>query len=177
MVAMPERTLVLNATYEPISVVPSRRALILLLMDKGEAVVVSEAVVRSEKLEISVPSVLRLRTYVRVPYRRRAALSRRAVLARDDYRCQYCDSRAEGIDHIVPRSRKGTHTWENVVAACRPCNARKGDRLLEESGLRLSRYPTAPPAMSAAALQLRRIPEPWAPYLLPAVAVAVAAAG
>jgi 5-methylcytosine-specific restriction endonuclease McrA len=172
MAVLSEPALVLNATYEPISVVSARRALILLLLEKAEAVEASTAVVHSETLELHVPSVVRLRSFVRVPYRRRAALSRRAVLARDGWACQYCGERADGIDHVVPKSRNGGHTWENVVAACRSCNARKGDRLLNETPFRLSRRPTAPPAMSAAALQLRRVPETWTPYLLPHMAAA-----
>ena len=67
---------------------------------------------------------------MRVPYRNRVPLSRRAVFARDGHRCQYCNRAAENIDHVVPRSRGGPHTWDNVVASCRACNARKEDRLL-----------------------------------------------
>ena len=72
----------------------------------------------SERLTVPVPSVIRLRHFVRVPYQRRAPLSRRAVFLRDGGRCQYCGKKAESIDHVVPRSRGGPHTWENVVAAC-----------------------------------------------------------
>ena len=115
------RALVLNATYEPLSVVPSRRALVLVLMEKADLVHGSESVAHSEHLTVTVPSVVRLRYFVSVPYRRRAALSRSGVFARDGHRCQYCGNRADSIDHVVPRSRGGVHDWENVVAACRRC--------------------------------------------------------
>ena len=88
------------------------------------------------------PSVVRLAYYVKVPYQARIALNRRAVFARDGHRCQYCGASAENIDHVIPRSRGGPHAWDNVVAACRPCNSRKRDRLLEESGMKLRRKPT-----------------------------------
>ena len=85
--------------------------------------------------------MIRLVHFVRVPFRTRVPLSRRAVFARDGHRCQYCSRSAENIDHVVPRSRGGTHTWDNVVASCRSCNARKEDRLPREAGLRLRRAP------------------------------------
>ena len=93
-----------------------------------------------------MPSVIRLVHFVRVPYRTRVPLSRRAVFARDGHRCQYCDRAAENIDHVVPRSRGGPHSWDNVVASCRSCNARKEDRLPAEAGLKLRHPPRAPHA-------------------------------
>ncbi|MGH9063317.1 MAG: HNH endonuclease [Acidimicrobiales bacterium] len=138
------RSLVLNATYEALAVVPSRRALLLLLSEKAELVHATERLFRSERAAFPEPSVVRLSYYVRVPYQRRVALNRRAVFARDGHRCQYCGATAENIDHVIPRSRGGTHTWDNVVAACRPCNTRKEDRLLTETGLTLRRLPFQP---------------------------------
>src|SRR5919206_1977938 len=138
------RALVLNASYEPLCVVASRRAVVLVLGDKAETVAETGLVLHSEHLAVSVPSVVRLRTFVSVPFRRRVAVSRRAVMARDGGLCQYCGSRADSIDHVIPRSKGGTHTWDNVVAACRPCNARKEDRYLHETSLTLVRQPTAP---------------------------------
>ncbi|MEM9607029.1 MAG: HNH endonuclease [Actinomycetota bacterium] len=161
------RSLVLNATFEPISVVSWRRAIVLVVAGRAECVETDGAAVRSERLTVEVPSVVRLTRYVRVPHRRHAPLSRRAVLVRDRWTCQYCGARADGIDHVQPRSRDGAHAWDNVVAACRSCNARKGDRLLSETRFRLRTRPTAPPAMSAAALALRSVPSTWASYLPP----------
>lgn len=159
------RALVLNASYEPLCVVGSRRALVLVLDDKAEVIADTGGVYRSARLVFPEPSVVRLLTFVKVPYRTRVALNRRSVFLRDDHACQYCDGPAESIDHVVPRSRGGTHTWDNVVAACRPCNARKEDRLLGETHMHLRRSPQVPAGRvwMLAALGANR-PE-WAPYL------------
>ncbi len=138
------RSLVLNATYEPICVVSSRRALVLVLERRAELVHGTGAEFHSVRARYPEPSVVRLKHYVRVPRQTRVAITRRSVFARDGHRCQYCGGQAENIDHVVPRSRGGTHTWDNVVAACRRCNAAKEDRLLEESGFMLRRRPHAP---------------------------------
>jgi 5-methylcytosine-specific restriction endonuclease McrA len=167
--ATSRRALVLNATFEPISVVSWRRAIVLVVGDRAEAVATDGGSVRSERLVVEVPSVVRLRRFVRIPHHRHAPLSRRAVLVRDRWTCQYCGARADGVDHVRPRSRDGEHRWENVVAACRGCNARKGDRLLSETSFRLRCRPAAPPVMSAAALALRTVPPSWRPYLPPDV--------
>jgi len=160
-----ERALVLNASYEPLSVVSSRRALCLVLADKAEVIEVSGVPVRSANRSMPRPSVIRLRYMVKVPFLRAAALSRRAVFARDDHRCQYCGGRADSIDHVMPRSRGGQHTWENVVAACRPCNLGKRDRTPEEAGLRLARPCRAPKATAWVVIAVTSVPDAWRPYL------------
>jgi 5-methylcytosine-specific restriction endonuclease McrA len=159
------RALVLNATYEPLAIVPARRATVLVLADKAEVVRETEAAFHSQHLTIAVPSVVRLRRFVRVPYHRRLAVSRRAVMARDDGACQYCGRFADSIDHVVPRSRGGTHVWENVVAACRPCNLRKRDRLVHEAGMRLHRQPRAPLGTAWLFLAAGSVPGDWLPFL------------
>ena len=159
------RALVLNASYEPLCVVPVRRAVVLVLDEKADVLHDTGAVIRSERMRVPVPSVIRLRYFVRVPFRRRASLNRRAVFARDGSRCQYCAEPAESIDHVVPRSRGGQHVWENVVAACRPCNARKRDRLLSESGMVLRRRPTAPRELTWITVAVGTVPTHWEPYL------------
>ena len=164
------RALVLNTTYEPLCVVSARRAVVLLLTQKADLVADSGRRMHSERLSIEVPSVIKLRTFVRVPYRRRAALNRRAVFARDGSRCQYCAAPAESIDHVVPRSKGGEHVWENVVAACRPCNTRKRDRLLAETTMVLRRRPAVPRELSWITVAVGRVPDDWAPYLQPALA-------
>lgn len=159
------RALVLNATYEPLGVVSSRRAVVLLLSQKADLVHASGDQLRSERLSIDVPSVIRLRQFVRVPYQRRAALSRRGVFLRDHGVCQYCGRKAESIDHVIPRSRGGGHVWENVVAACRPCNAKKRDRMLEDSGMRLRKRPEAPRHLSWVLVAFGEVPSVWHQYL------------
>jgi 5-methylcytosine-specific restriction endonuclease McrA len=140
------RALLLNASFEPLCVVSVRRAVVLVLKEKAEVVERTDRELHAERVSVPVPSVLRLVRFVHVPYRSQVPLSRKAVFVRDGHRCQYCDARAENIDHVVPRSRGGEHTWDNVVAACRSCNARKEDRLLTETGLRLRRRPRTPHA-------------------------------
>jgi 5-methylcytosine-specific restriction endonuclease McrA len=140
----PGKALVLNASSEPLCVVEARRAVVLVLAEKADVVSANGHTFRSQRIALAAPSVIRLRRYVHVPYRRRATLSRRGVFLRDGHRCQYCGKPAENVDHVVPRSRSGPHTWENVVAACRRCNSRKKDRTPAEAGMALHRTPYAP---------------------------------
>jgi 5-methylcytosine-specific restriction endonuclease McrA len=160
------RALVLNATYEPLSIVSSRRAVVLVLREKADMVERGDGALRSASMAVPVPSVIRLRTFVRVPYQRRVPLNRRAIFARDGGKCQYCGGGAENVDHVVPRSGGGRHTWENVVAACRRCNTRKGNRSPDEAGLSLRRQPRAPRRHGWIFVTIGGTPHPtWAPYL------------
>lgn len=161
------QALVLNATYEPLCVVSTRRALVLILDEKADLLHATDRFFRSERAAFDEPSVVRLRHFVRVPYQARVALNRRAVFARDGHRCQYCGGSAENIDHVIPRSRGGLHSWENVVASCRPCNARKRDHLLEESGMRLRRPPKVPRHRTFILVASGAIRTEWEPYLGP----------
>lgn len=159
------RALVLNATYEPLGVVSARRAVVLVLDEKAEVIHANGECFRSERLNLAAPSVIRLRYYVRVPYQRRAPLNRRAVFLRDGGRCQYCGRKAESIDHVVPRSKGGEHTWENVVAACSRCNTAKRDRLLHETHMHLRQRPQPPRNMSWVEVSVGYVPEHWEQYL------------
>ena len=159
------RALLLNASFEPLCVVSSRRAVVLVLKDKAEIVHRNGAEFHAERLTVPVPSVIRLRHYVRVPYRSVVPLSRRAVFARDGHRCQYCNRAAENIDHVVPRSRGGPHEWDNVVASCRSCNSRKEDRLLSEAGFRLAHPPREPKAHLWIVATAGSIDPAWEPFL------------
>lgn len=160
--------LVLNATYEPLSVVTSRRAVILVLGERADVLHDTGEALHSEHLSVPVPSVIKLRTFVRVPFRRRAPLNRRGVFARDDHSCQYCGAAAESIDHVIPRSKGGLHVWDNVVAACRACNVRKGDRLLSSTSMELRRRPTVPRETTWITVAAGAVPPHWEPYLHPA---------
>ncbi len=159
------RALVLNATFEPLSIVSSRRAVCLLIQEKAELIEADDGVVRSASITMAVPAVIRLRYMVRAPRRRMAAVSRRAVFARDDYRCQYCGSQADSIDHVVPRSRGGRDVWDNLAAACRPCNSAKRDRTPDEAGMRLIRPCRAPRATAWIVVGSTIVPDTWKPYL------------
>lgn len=136
--------LVLNASFEPINVCAVRRALVLVL--KGVASAEEHAVFRvhSSRHTYAVPSVIRLLEYRRIPHQTRA-LSRKNILMRDRYTCQYCHKALSSseltLDHVHPRSRGGETTWENLVACCHPCNNRKGSRTPEEASMRLAKTP------------------------------------
>lgn len=155
----------LNATYEPLSVVPARRAVCLVLDDKADLVADDGSEMHSAHLILPSPSVIRLRYVVKVPFVRRPTMSRRALFARDDHRCQYCGGFADSLDHVVPRSRGGQHTWENVAAACRPCNLRKRDRTPAEAAMTLARAPRAPKDHSWITVAVHEVPDQWKPYL------------
>ena len=148
--------LLLNATYEPLRVISTRRAVSLLMRGVAEGVEGVAARLRTPSTVFEVPSVLRLRYYVNVP-QRGATWSRRGVLARDDYTCVYCGvrvgerrhgrilTRADfSVDHLIPRSRGGSSTWGNTACACRWCNGRKGSRTPHEAGMRLRWEPKTP---------------------------------
>jgi 5-methylcytosine-specific restriction endonuclease McrA len=140
------RVLLLNITYEPLTTVGLHRAVCLVLCEKAD-VVHSDAdgmQLRSTSTCLDAPSVIRLRRYVRIPHRSKVPLTRAALMRRDNYLCAYCGTKAETIDHVVPRSRGGLHTWENCVASCTRCNHRKADRLIDELGWTLPRDPAAP---------------------------------
>jgi 5-methylcytosine-specific restriction endonuclease McrA len=161
--------LVLNATYEPLNIVTVRRAVILLLKEKAEIVEATEAQLRSEKLSLPVPLVIRLVYYVKIPRLLGPPLSRRTVLARDYYTCQYCgDQPGRGnltVDHILPRSRGGQTVWKNVVTACKRCNGRKGDHTPEEVGMRPRTKPRRPRYVALALLGAARENEIWGKYI------------
>ena len=144
----PERlrrpVLVLNSSYEPINICAARRALVLVLKGVAAAEEHGSAHVHSARQALRIPSVIRLLEYRRIPHQTRA-LSRKNILMRDRYTCQYCQRTLNSgeltLDHVIPRSRAGETTWENLVACCHPCNNRKGNRTPEEAGMRLARAP------------------------------------
>jgi 5-methylcytosine-specific restriction endonuclease McrA len=162
-----QQVLVLNASYEPLNVCTVRRAHVLVYKGKAEVVERLERPLRSATRTFTWPHVIRLVQYVRVPRAVQRKISRRALFARDGWQCAYCGS-AGGrltLDHVVPRSRGGESTWENVVTACAPCNHKKGDRTLEESGLTLRRLPRPPQPVLFIKLAAPRLPSGWKPYL------------
>ncbi|WP_165913036.1 HNH endonuclease [Tamaricihabitans halophyticus] len=162
------RVLLLNATFEPLTALPMRRAIVLLVCGKAEIVHGDPTgmVLHSARSNVLVPSVIKLSSYVRVPYRGQAPLTRAGLMHRDRYRCVYCGARAETIDHVVPRSRGGAHSWQNCVASCAKCNHRKADKLLTELGWRLCTTPSAPRGMHWRLLADVPDADPlWRPYL------------
>jgi 5-methylcytosine-specific restriction endonuclease McrA len=145
--------LALNASFEPLTLVPMRRALRLVIDGKAEIVEAEQGrVVRSERVTMPRPAVIRLTRFVHVPRRFRRQVTNTFLFARDGYRCQYCGRHTLELkpresltrDHLVPLSRGGTNVWTNVVTACSPCNARKGNRLSAEIGMFPMTAPTEP---------------------------------
>ena len=150
------------------STLPMRRAIIMLLCGKADVVHDDPGgqTVHSVDLSLQVPSVIRLRAYVHVPYRARVPLTRAALMHRDRFRCAYCGGKAETIDHVIPRSRGGEHSWENCVACCAPCNHRKADRLLSELGWTLGAALVPPKGRHWRLLASIAEPDPmWLQYL------------
>jgi len=139
--------LVLNSSLQPLSVIPERRLIVLLskqkvtFIDENVRLLIEESI-NARRLELERPVIVQLLANVRIP---RIALqpTRANILLRDDETCQYCGKRSRDLtlDHIIPRSRGGQGTWENLVASCKYCNGKKGNRLLKEVGMRLLRQP------------------------------------
>jgi 5-methylcytosine-specific restriction endonuclease McrA len=160
------RTLVLNASYEPIAVVASRRALLLVMNGKASILSESDRIVHSVTESLVEPDVILLRQFIRIP-RRSIPLTRRAVLEMYDYTCAYCFKHGNTLDHVVPRARGGTNTWGNVVVACTKCNNKKADKLLSELGWKLP-FELREPAPNLATLISQRWKEPsWAEFTEP----------
>ena len=164
------RALLLNASFEPLCVVPMRRAVVLVLKDKAEIVARNGGELHSERAALPIPSVIRLVHFVRVPFRNRVPLSRRAVFARDRWACQYCGSERHSltVDHVIPRSKGGSSTWENIVTCCAPCNRRKGDRLPRHANMHPTRTPKAPNPTIFIHVAAQTIPAAWEQYLVAA---------
>ena len=141
-----QQVLVLNASYEPLNVTTVRRAHVLVFKGKAEVIERARTGLRSATTTYPWPHVIRLVQYVRVPPAVQRKISRRALFARDGWRCVYCGTSGGRLtlDHVMPRSRGGESSWENVVTSCAPCNLRKGDRLLEEVMMVLRLKPRAP---------------------------------
>jgi 5-methylcytosine-specific restriction endonuclease McrA len=164
---MNAKVLILNQNYEPMSVISVRKAVVLLYLGKAELIAAHDGKrVRSVSLTMPFPSIVRLSVYVHVPYKR-IILSRKNILRRDGHRCQFC-GRSDlplTLDHVVPLSRGGEDTWENLVCACVDCNNRKGDRTPEEARMPLRRKPIRPNHVTFIRHFVGSLDERWKPYL------------
>ena len=141
------RVLVLNSSYEAINICNARRALMMLLAEKADMIETAEERVHSASLNIPMPEVIRLRRYVRLPYRP-IPFCRKNIMLRDGFRCQYCNTVFKAdeltLDHVIPVSRGGMDSWNNVVTACKKCNHKKGNHLLDHIGMKLIHRPRKP---------------------------------
>ena len=162
-----QQVLVLNASFEPLNVCSLRRAHVLVYKGKAEVVEELDRPLCSAAARFPWPHVIRLLSYVRVPRIVQRKISRRALFARDGWRCVYCGT-ASGrltLDHVIPRSRGGDSVWENVVTSCAPCNLRKGNRLLHEVPMELAHPPRPPAPVLFIRLAAQKIPQRWEQYL------------
>ena len=157
-----EKVLVLNSTFSPINICSWRRAIALLFKNKAESLEKSGRKINDKYV---LPFVIRLKNYVPLPYNS-VVLTRKNVLLRDNFTCQYCGSSGNlTLDHIVPKSKGGGDSWENIVVCCVRCNNRKGDKAPEEAGLKLMGTPYKPPSMLYLQMtRLGNIPTSWYNY-------------
>tara|TARA_B100001996_G_scaffold244356_1_gene189200 strand:- start:81 stop:593 length:513 start_codon:yes stop_codon:yes gene_type:complete len=163
------RTLILNSTFQPLSVASAKRSISLLLAKKINVIKESKYEIRSENKIIKIPKVALLTYYVKAPYSRRVALNRSNIFIRDFYTCQYCGNNAESIDHVIPKSKGGEHEWSNVVACCKKCNLTKADKLLNQSILKLKKFPIKPEGNFWIKTIIGSNPDPeWNEYLISA---------
>lgn len=166
------RVLVLNASYEPINVCTVRRATVLLLKERAEILEEAGWSLHAASLTVPRPVVIRLTSYVRIPRDAHSRkITRRAIFARDRWTCQYCGRERVKltIDHVVPRCKGGTSSWDNIVTSCAPCNRRKGDRLPVQADMHPLNRPKAPSPTIFVHVAAQAIPTVWEQYL-PAVA-------
>ncbi len=164
---MNAKVLILNQNYEPMSIINVRKAIVLLYLGKAELIEANDALrVRSVSTTMPFPSIVRLGVYIRVPYKK-IILSRKNILRRDNHKCQYC-GRSDltlTVDHVMPISRAGEDTWENLVCACVKCNNKKGDRTPDEAGMPLKRNPMRPNHVTFIRHFVGSVDDRWKPYL------------
>ena len=162
-----QQVLVLNASYEPLNVTPCVVRTCSSSRARPRCWRSSKQPLRSASDTFPWPHVIRLVSYVRVPRAVQRKISRRALFARDNWRCVYCGTAAGRmtLDHVVPRSRGGDSVWENVVTSCAPCNLKKGNRLPEEVSMPLPHLPKPPTPVLFIRLASPKIPVGWQPYL------------
>jgi len=161
------KVLVLNASYEPFSILDARNAVLLLFC--GKAVTVAnhpEHRIRTICDSFPMPSIVRLTVFIHVQYRA-AILNRKNLLRRDGFRCQYCGRKdlPLTIDHLVPKSRGGESSWENLITACRACNTFKGNRTPVEADMHLLTKPTRPSNITLLRQHFQPVADEWKPYL------------
>jgi len=163
-----QSVLLLNSTYEPLTVVNARRALKLLFSKKAHAVEQGSIFISTIKSRIRIPEVIQIMYFVKKPYLR-PKFSKKSVFIRDNYQCQYCgkQSNKPTIDHIIPRSKGGKTNWFNVVTACHNCNNKKSDRTLKEADMKLIKKPGEPRYMIYSSVISPSRIKRWEKYFYP----------
>lgn len=161
-----KRVLILNQDYSPISICSVQKAFLLVFLKKAELVIAAkDGLLRSVSKTFKLPAVIRLDKYVHVPYKG-VLLTRQNIFKRDGFCCQYCGSAKElTLDHLVPRSKGGKSNWQNLVTACKRCNALKGDNTPEKAGMKLRKQPFKPTYVMFIRDFSGYVQEEWIPYL------------
>ena len=160
------RVLVLIQSYEPLMVIGARRAIILLLSEKVESLENYHEIIHSVNLSLPLPSVIKLKEYARI-HRKEIVLSRKNILKRDNHTCQYCGKKSVPmtIDHIISRNKGGGDSWDDLVAACVPCNTKKGNHSLRQIQIDLSKIPRKPTMILHLQKFVKQFQSSWRPYL------------
>lgn len=162
---MKNKVLVLSKSYEPVSVTSARKAFLLVYTEKAEVVDMTSDTIRSPSKIFNLPSVIRLKTRPRFNIFKKIELNRKNVFRRDNNTCQYCGSHENlTLDHIIPKSKGGTTSWDNLVTACNKCNNKKDNKTLHEVGMRLMTEPRKPNYIQFL-IKKNKIRESWKPYL------------
>ena len=140
------KILILNYSYEPLQFCSAKRGLVMVLSGRAEQIECDGYVVRSPSLSLQVPTVIRVLNMVKRNTRKSVSFSKKNILRRDNFTCQYCGERNYllTVDHIIPKSRGGKTNWTNGVVACKPCNMKKGNRTAREANMRLHKTPVRP---------------------------------
>lgn len=161
-----KQVLLLNASFEVLRAIPINRAVVLVLQEKAEVVESGEEFVRSAYFQMPWPKVIRLKYFVRIPWKAKVALNRKNLALRDGGECQVvgCVRKGDTVDHVIPRSRGGLHEWMNTTSMCSKCNQAKGDKLLAELGWTLKHQPSVP-AGGRMWLGLVELDPAWEPHL------------
>lgn len=161
--------MILNASYEPLTIVSSKRAILLVLSGKATGLEFSDKIYHSENYKIQIPYVIKLSYYVHRPLETSPAnYSKSAILARDKNSCAYCGKRADTVDHVIPKKHGGTNSYENCVAACLRCNSKKADKFIKEIGFQLRYKPYTPSRYSSLLSRVNGTPvlyEVWSKYI------------
>ncbi len=158
--------LVLNQNYEPLSVCRAKRAVVMVLLGKAEIIEEKPIRLHSMSFSLPLPSIVRLSLYIKAP-KREIPLTRKNILRRDGFKCQYCGTRDAPLttDHIVPRSQGGRDRWENLVCACVACNNKKGNRTPRQAGIPLLKKPKKPHRFAYIKFYTSIPDQRWRPYL------------
>lgn len=163
--------LLLNQSFEPITVVNWQRAITLIFSGKAEILEEYDKTIHSQKMSMKLPAVVRLLHHARIKHRLAAKFTRQNLFTRDSYICQYCETEFDSddltFDHVVPITQGGKKTWDNIVTSCEPCNSRKEGRTPEQAGMTLKRKPKQPAWAQVININVgvKKTPDPWKSYL------------